>query len=449
MRFLRAILVHWGIQARHAGLRGLPCAAGLLVAVLVCWQLCGLGVVAVVAAPQGGVPAATWQDNDRNHRRSPNQIVTQLRTPQAQVGLTPQAQAGQAQAGQAQAGQAQAGQSQAGQMPLAAGAQDQRAAKTRNMLAAGEAPTTQDGQLNMLGAEDWRLKILSAAVTNSEMVLLGDIAIPLGQMSSDVWGQLRTQPLWPAPPEQGKPLQINNSRLAQALRQALGKDVAGRCILPGSLVIQRGGLVFHEEDLRSYVVKSLTPQLAAMPGEVELSDFRLPDYIFLAHSQQRVQLEPGKLTPGRVPLRFAVQEVDGNVLRRISGTVNLTLWITAPAASRAMNKGEALAAESVTFMKVNASQLRDLPWDGRGGPWQLNRALNTGEPILQSDLVSQLMVKRGDVVNLIYRRGNLRIATQAQALADGEPGATIAVRNLQTKKQVYAIVKDGTTVEIH
>ena len=442
MRFLRAILAHWGIAARLASLRGLPRAAVALVAVLVCWQVCGLGVAAVFAAPQGGVPAATWQDNDRNHRRSPNQIVTQLRTPQAQVGLTPQAQQPQAQAGQTT-------QPQAGQMPLAAGAQDQRAAKTRNMLAAGEAPIAQDGQLNMLGAEDWRLKILSAAVTNSEMVLLGDIAVPLGQISSDVWGQLRAQPLWPAPPEEGKPLQINNSRLAQALRQALGKEMAGRCILPSSLVIQRGGLVFHEEDLRTYVVKSLTPQLAAMPGEVELSDFRLPDYIFLAHSQQRVQLEPGKLTPGRVPLRFAVQEVDGNVLRRISGTVNLTLWITAPAASRAMNKGEALAAASVTFMKVNASQLRDLPWDGRGGPWQLNRALNSGEPILQSDLVSQLMVKRGDVVNLIYTRGNLRIATQAQALADGEPGGTIAVRNLQTKKQVYAIVKDGTTVEIH
>lgn len=445
MRFLRAILAYWGLPARHASLRGLLCAAGALVAVLVCWQLCGPGVVAVIAAPQGGVTGAAWQDNDRSHRRSPNQIVTQLRTPQAQVGQTPQSQAGQTP--QAQAGQAP--QSQAGQIPLAEGAQDQRAAKTRNMLAAGEAPMAQDGQLNMLGAQDWRLKILSAAVTNSEMVLLGDIAVPLGQISSDVWGQLRTQPLWPAPPEVGKPLQINNSRLAQALRQALGKEVASRCILPGSLVIQRGGLVFHEEDLRSYVVKSLTPQLAAMPGEVELSDFRLPDYIFLAHAQQRVQLEPGKLTPGRVPLRFAVQEIDGNVLRRISGTVNLTLWITAPAASRAMNKGEALAAESVTFMKINASQLRDLPWDGRGGPWQLNRAINTGEPILQSDLVSQLMVKRGDVVSLIYKRGNLRITTQAQALADGEPGATIAVRNLQTKKQVYAIVKDGTTVEIH
>ncbi|MDD3684683.1 flagellar basal body P-ring formation chaperone FlgA [Desulfovibrio desulfuricans] len=409
MRFLQVI---WAMRDGQV----LPLRA-LLAAALVCC----LWATASVAAPQGGVPSATWQDNDRNHRRSPNQIVTQLRTPQAQ----------------------------AGQMPLADDAQDQRAAKARNQLAAGEAPVAQDGQLNMLGPDDWRIKILSAAVTNSDMVLLGDIAVPLGQMGQDTWAQLRAQQLWPAPPEEGKPLQISHSRLSQALRQALGKEVAGRCILPSSLVIQRGGLVFHEEDLRSYVVKSLTPQLSAMPGQVELSDFRLPDYIFLAHAQQRVQLEPGKLSPGRVPLRFAVQEVDGNVLRRISGTVNLTLWITAPAASRPMNKGEALAAESVTFMKVNASQLRDLPWDGRGGPWQVNRALNTGEPILQSDLVSQLMVRRGDVVNLIYIKGNLRIATQAQALADGEPGATIAVRNLQTKKQVYAIVKDGSTVEIH
>ena len=225
--------------------------------------------------------------------------------------------------------------------------------------------------------------------------------------------------------------------------------MAGRCILPTSLSIQRGGLVFQEDDLRAYVVKSLTPQLAAMPGEAELNEFRLPDYIFLAHSRQRVQLEPGRLSPGRVSLRFAVEEADGTVLRRLAGTANLTLWVTVPAAVQAMNKGDALTAQSVTFLKVNASQLRSVPWDGRGGPWQLTRGLSAGEPILQSDLASQLMVRRGDVVNLIYARGNLRITTQAQALNDGEPGATIPVRNLQTKKQVYAIVRDGSTVEIH
>ena len=303
--------------------------------------------------------------------------------------------------------------------------------------------------MSLLGQGDWRLKIVPAAVSNGSMVLLGDIAVLLGQMDPAQWEGLRATPLWEAPPEEGKPLQINRSRLSQALRQALGPDMAGRCILPTSLVIQRGGLVFREDDLRNYVVKSLTPQLAAMPGEAELTDFRLPEYIFLAHSQQQVQLEPGKLAPGRVPLRFAVQEADGTVLRRVAGTATLSLWFTVPTAAQSMNKGDALSAQSVTFMRVNAGQLRDLPWDGRGGPWQLVRAINAGDPILQSDLASQLMVKRGDVVSLIFSRGNLRITTQAQALADGEPGATIPVRNLQTKKQVFGIVKNGNTVEIN
>jgi flagella basal body P-ring formation protein FlgA len=41
------------------------------------------------------------------------------------------------------------------------------------------------------------------------------------------------------------------------------------------------------------------------------------------------------------------------------------------------------------------------------------------------------------------------MSTRGEAMADADPGATVAVRNLQTKKQVYGIVKDGSTVEIH
>lgn len=413
----RHMLTRQGIAARE------PAVAPVLAVVLA--LLCALWPAPLRAWPQGGVPQAVWQDSERNNRRSPSQIKRQLRPPQVR----------------------------AAQLPLADDAQDRRAAKTRGLIAANAAPLAAPpaagDQLPMLEQGDWRLKVAPAAVTNTDSVLLGDIAAPLGHMDPALWSDLKSRRLWPAPPEEGKPLQINRSRLSQALRQSLGNELAARCILPTSLVIQRGGLVFREDDLRSYVVKSLTPQLSAMPGEAELNEFRLPDYIFLAHNQQRVQLEPGKLTPGRVPLRFAVQEADGTVLRRVSGTVNLTLWITVPAASRPLGKGDALTPEAVTFMRINAGQLRDLPWDGHGGPWQVTRSLITGEPILQSDLVSQLMVRRGTILTLIYVRGNLRMTTQAEALADGEPGATIPVRNLQTKKQIYATVKDGSTVEIH
>ena len=417
MRGGRHMLTMQGISARKSAV------APVLAVVLA--LLCTLWPAPLRAWPQGGVTQAVWQDSERNNRRSPSQIKRQLRPPQVR----------------------------AAQLPLADDAQDQRAAKTRGLIAANAAPLAappaSGDQLPMLEQGEWRLKVAPAAVTNTDSVLLGDIAAPLGHMDPALWSDLKSRRLWPAPPEEGKPLQINRSRLSQALRQSLGNELAARCILPTSLVIQRGGLVFREDDLRSYVVKSLTPQLSAMPGEAELNEFRLPEYIFLAHSQQRVQLEPGKLTPGRVPLRFAVQEADGTVLRRVSGTVNLTLWITVPAASRPLGKGDALTPEAVTFMRINASQLRDLPWDGHGGPWQVTRSLITGEPILQSDLASQLMVRRGTILSLIYTRGNLRMTTQAEALADGEPGATIPVRNLQTKKQIYATVKDGSTVEIH
>lgn len=383
-------------------------------------QLCGQLPQDIYAAATGGVPRAVWEDNDRNHRRSPPQIKNQLKTPR--VGST--------------------------NVALPEDAQNVRAAKAKNMIADSTAPLAQPGELPMLEDGDWRLKIMPAAVTNTDNVLLGDIAVPLGKMDGSLWTSLKDKPLWAAPPEEGKPLQINRNKLSQALREALGADYSGRCILPTSLAIQRGGVVFREEDLRRYVVNSLTPQMAAMPGEAELTEFKLPEYIFLAHGGQQVQLEPGKLTPGRVPLRFAIQEADGTALRRVSGTAKLTLWITAPAAARPLNKGETLTPDAVTFMRVNASQMKDVPWDGQGGPWQVIRSVGKGEPILQSDLASKMMVRRGNILTLKYERGNLKMTIQAEALADGEPGATIPVRNLQTKKQVYATVKDGSTVEI-
>ena len=368
-----------------------------------------------------GVPQAVWQDNDRNHRRSPNQIKTQLKTPQVR----------------------------AGKISLAEDAQASRAAKSKNLIAASTVSQIPEGSApTMLSDGDWRLKIAPAAVTVNTNVLLGDIATPLGEMPAGLWDELKMRELWAAPPEEGKPLQINKSKLSQALRQALGEEYNGRFILPSSLVIQKGGIVFKEDDLRNYVITSLGPQLQAMPGEAELTEFRLPDYIFLTHSGQQVQLEPGKLSPGRVSLRFAVQEADGTVLRRVAGTAKLTLWITAPAATRPINKGETLSPDAITFMRVNAGQLKDVPWDGQGGPWQVIRSVGKGETILQSDLANKSMVRRGNILTLNYERGNLRMTLQAEALADGEPGATIPVRNLQTKKQIYATVKDGNTVEI-
>lgn len=295
--------------------------------------------------------------------------------------------------------------------------------------------------------QDWRIKINSSAIAHGDVVLLREIAQPIGEIAN--WEELQATELWAAPPQEGKPLQINRSNLAQALNERLGRAVASHCILPTSLVIQKGGVLVREDDLRSYVVKSLTPLIRSMPGDVEFTDFHLPEYIFLAHEGQQVQLEQPRLAAGRVGIRFAILEADGKVLRRVSGSITLTQWVTVPAASRPLSKGEALTPDGVTFTRMNAKRLKETAWDGHGGPWKLLRSIPAGEPILQSDLATQMMVRRGDIVTLVFSRGNLILQTQAEALSDGEPGSTISVRNLQTKKQVFAVVRDSKTVEIH
>jgi len=293
----------------------------------------------------------------------------------------------------------------------------------------------------------WRLRVRESAVAPSRMVTLGDIADPLGSMPSEEWIRLAAQELWPAPDEAGKPMQINKARLAAALREVLG-PFADRCILPNSLVIQRGGVVLREDDLHALLVKNLTEPLQALPGTAELQDVRLPPYIFLAHPLQQVTLEPIKLAPGRLSLRFVVQEMDGVVLRRVAATAVLNLWMEVPCAAKPLNRGDALTPDSVTFVRVNAVHMRDLPWDGRGGPWQVQRAIAPNQPILQGDLLPQSMLRKGSIVNLVYEKGNVRMNVQAEVLTDAEPGAAVAVRNLQSKKQIFATVIDNNTAMV-
>ena len=372
-------------------------ALARLLAVLLC---CLAAHQPALAAASGGVPSAVWQDNERPHRQQGLPLPEEQRRPQA----------------------AQA-----------------RAAMTQ------PARVTQSGALTLQGPEDWRLRIREAAVVTGDMVTLGEIADPFGPLPPEIWRELSARQLWPSPTEAGKPLQVNKARLQQALREVLG-EVADRCIVPTSLAIQRGGMVLREDDLRAYVVRFLSPQMAALPGEATLDEFRLPPYIFLEHPQQRVGLETGKIVPGRITLRFVVQEMDNTVLRRVAGTVFMNMWVEVPAAARPLNKGDALNVNDITFMRVNAAHLKGIPWDGRGGPWQVLRAIGTGQTLFQADLATQAMVRKGSIVQLVYEKGNVHMSTQAECLADGEPGATVAVRNLQTKKQVYATVRDNRTV---
>lgn len=291
----------------------------------------------------------------------------------------------------------------------------------------------------------WRLRIFDAAIVHGDTVMLGEIAEPLGDIPPQKWLELSQTPLWAAPQQIGRPFQITKQRLHGALRQYLGM-YADSCILPTTLAIQKGGAVIRDNDLRQMVLQRLAPQINALGGHSDITEYRLPAYIFVAHASQSLILEPTQVMPGRVNVRFGIQEIDGSIVKRFSGSIFLNLWVDAPTLIRPMNRGDAIRPADITYKNVNLAYANGELWDGKGGPWQLTRSVGALQPISADDLKPLAAIRKGDKVLLVYNKGNVHLSVVVEAMEDGGLGDLILVRNLDSKKHVYGMVRDESTV---
>lgn len=204
-----------------------------------------------------------------------------------------------------------------------------------------------------------------------------------------------------------------------------------------------------EEELRSRIVTFLTPRTRLLGEETALRDYRLPVHIFLAHVQDQLEIElSGDLRPGRNSLRFVVRAADGSIVRRLTGSVFLDVWQAVPCAARPLNSGSSLGPEDVVFQRKNLAFLRESPWDGSGGPWQVRSPVGVDQVIHASNLQPLPDVRRGDQVLLVYEGERVRLQTPAMAMEDGAIGDTITVRNLQNNNEILARVRNFETVVV-
>jgi len=295
--------------------------------------------------------------------------------------------------------------------------------------------------------QGWWLQLKSAACVQGPKVLLGDIALPQGEMPESVWREMAQRPLWNAPERAGRQTAMSRERLLSLLRHH-AEDLASACALPAQIIVQRGGTVISAPEIEKLVVGFLTKHASALGGELEIKDTHAPDAIFLADGRDRLEIQPSSpMKPGRINMLFEVKSADGKVQRRYAASAFVNVWKTVPCAARPMNRLEQVDLANVQFMRKNLVY-NSKAWDGVGGPWRIVRSVGTGQTITLADIEPVPVIAKGDKVSLVFEGVNLRLHVKAEALSDGGVGQAIQVRNLQSNRKILATVKDASTVVV-
>jgi len=294
----------------------------------------------------------------------------------------------------------------------------------------------------------WRVRLLPAAAISGERVTLGEIAQPVGDMDEETWKILAETPLWHFPGREGQ-MTLARSKVIADLEKIFPK-VEGNFIVPEQITLRKGGAKpVSGGDLRKLVVEFLTQKMANEPGDLEFKDIAMPQQVFVNEESERLSIEAGgPVAPGRVHMRLVVSDLEGKTLRQASATAFINFWRMIPVASRDLYVKEGSIKEGMfLFEKRNMAYVKGIPWDPKSpGLMRVKTSLTPGTPLTSETLEPVPLVSKGDQVILVWKGPHIQLTMPVTALTEGGKDKLITVRNMQSGKEMTAMVVDAKTV---
>ena len=118
--------------------------------------------------------------------------------------------------------------------------------------------------------------------------------------------------------------------------------------------------------------------------------------------------------------------------------------------NRALRVGDVVTADDVVYLRVAESRL------ARGtilDAVQLiglsaKRQLRAGLALRDVDFAKPVIVRKGDAVTMVFRAEGIELTARGKAMSNGGQGDTIAVVNVQSLKQVDAVVTGAGAVSV-
>jgi len=140
--------------------------------------------------------------------------------------------------------------------------------------------------------------------------------------------------------------------------------------------------------------------------------------------------------------------VNGEKVRTLNVSARIEVFGNVYLAAHPLKQNQMITASDVEVNRVNLTDAADRLATSLDQVENRRVLRNIGvhQPLELKDLDKPLVLKRGDMVKIIYDLPGLLVTDKGQVNSDGGVGDTLAVTNVSSKKTVYCKVVDAQTV---
>lgn len=217
------------------------------------------------------------------------------------------------------------------------------------------------------------------------------------------------------------------------------------------LILSRKTKIIDKTELLDHLSIALIEATPNLDGDLEIELIRDPGEIRITDEPFELRLVDSLFNG--IKSRFIVPFeilVSGEVVYKASAALQAKIVKEIWLSSRRLNRGEALDESSFYLARKDILLINGSPLDASDSMSGLESrsTILQDRPILNRYTARIPVVKRGDLVDAVLKKGILSITMKVYIMDQGAPGDTIRVRNPKSKKQLKGVVSDDSTIRI-
>ncbi len=282
---------------------------------------------------------------------------------------------------------------------------------------------------------------------STQFVTLADVAD--FNDTSELSKALGTQIFGPSP-SPGHVATFDSRRISQQLEKKLTLPTTIVWKGASKVQVERKGIEIHSRQIIAYIDKFLALHKGDLPkARISFTPRTLPLPFILPQGEMNVEVlpsDPSILGSSRFALIF---KVDGKVRKNMSVSGKIVALAPVAVATTPITKGSIIHPNHITMQTVDIANFRTPGLDSREVVGKrAKRSIKAGSVIERSKIEFPPLVKRGQLVKVLLRSGDMHLSATGIARMNGKMNEIIRVQNSSSKKLIFCQVIAPGLVEV-